>query len=88
MKMVFSKYSDYKISKTTHLKSYCITFGQSTLNEPSYILVFVKLTNTYIKTNKSTADSKRCRIQSTIANIADPQSRELNYSNVRLIEHI
>lgn len=77
MKMVFSKYLDYKISKTTHCKV-TLYVGQSTLNEPSYILVFVKLTNTYIKTNKSIADCKRCRIQSTIANIADPQSRELN----------
>lgn len=49
MKMVFSKYLDYKMSKTTHLKS--LYFGKSTLNElSSYILVLVKLTNTYIKT--------------------------------------
>lgn len=38
------------MSKTTHLKSRY--FGKSTLNEPSYILVFVKLTNTYIKTKQ------------------------------------
>lgn len=38
------------MSKTSHLKS--LYFGKSTLNEPSYILVFVKLTNTYIKTKQ------------------------------------